>query len=404
MWGPFPSSARADVGLGMKCASTAFASGVRSFDAGTGSCVDGNGECNEQTALADLRSLATPRLALLGSLSVRELANNSFASAPCRQARIADPPSWITSAFWAQENNIIGVLNGHKGQISFYDLQGRLRRRIDYAIPLEGVGEYRGRRLAKGRGNSFFVLGKDFKLSAQIKPSGFGSLYSGWVVNGNELVAYGSVNRERGTFQLGFVRVDLDKSTTELLPMPEPTPNNFYLINNPYFATTRGEAYFLAMNNKPTIYRLPQNAKPAPLATMPKEYVKCPRLEQFGAATVRERFHQLEYFRMPVGLYGDAGFIYLLVKDPEACSPWRIFKIDPENDRLVGSVPLPSLARRIALIPGSRQWVIIEKGMVVSAGQEIVKSVQAVPSAWITEPATSPLRHRPELNNCIADS
>src|SRR5581483_6968171 len=200
--------------------------------------------------------------------------------------------------------------------------------------------------------------------------SGFRSLYSGWVVNGDEIVAYGSVSRNDPTpgFQLGLVRLNVAKRTSSLiLPFKD---NSFYLLNQQYLAVSNGQAYFVAMGDKAVIYRVPFEGRPIPLKTMPMLYSKVPKLRSnfVGPTAISQQFGQLESLRLTAGLYGYEGFLYLLVRDPCACSPWSLYKIDPRADRLIGSVPLPTFARHLALVPGDQAWLLIEKGPVAAAG------------------------------------
>lgn len=378
----------------------------KDYDAATGACVDGYGICSF-TTLARSSAPVGPRLAMLRLAEPQRVRSASLLDSPCAQAKFENPPNWITTAFWDPKTSLLGTLNSHSGQISLYDLGGKLKRRIESKVRLEAVASYQGRLLAKERGSgAFFLLNDQLEPSSPFRLLGFGSLYGGWVVNGDEIVAYGSAlpaNVDQGTpnksFELGFVRVNIRKRSAELvLPFGN---NRFYLINHSYIASTGGNAYFLAMDKRATIYRLPKQRPPVPLKTMPEGCSKVPQLGEFGPATVRERFREIESFTMPAGLYGYGGFLYLLARDPEACSPWLLHKIDPINDRLIGSVPLPSLARRLALVPGEQQWILIEKGSVIAGGEERIKSIQLVPSSWLTNPNESRLNIRPELTSCI---
>lgn len=284
-----------------------------------------------------------------------------------------------------------------------YDTGGRLRKRVKSDIALEAVVNYQGRLLAKGRGNSFFFLNEDLTLSMPFQVSGFGSLYSGWVANGEEIVAYGSIpvtapgqgDRE---FELGFMRIGL-RNRLALMIFPT-RDNDFYRINHQYIAPANGGACFLVFSSKAAIYCLGKGLSPIQLKTMPVAYSQMPSLIA-GASAARQRFEQIESLRMPAGLYGDGSYVYLLERDPEACSPWSIYKIDPVSDRLVGSISLPSLARHLALVPGGEHWLLIEEGAVMSAGLQRIDGFQAVPASWITDPETSPLKIRSRLNNCL---
>lgn len=386
------------------------AAGRSDMDYAIGACVDGNGVCRipPPAVLADRDGSRILRAVSLGlSPTFRPV---TFPPSQCQRVQISDSPEWVTAAFWGK-GSYLGLLNGYEGEISLYDLGGRLRRRVKSGGPLEAVVNYRGRLLAKGRRNVFFFLKEDLGSLKPFALPGFGSLYAGWVTNGDEIVAYGSVpiaggtsqrnNSKPANFQLGFVRVKMTTGSASLvLPFPK---NDFYRINHQYIATANGESYFLAMGSSAIIYRLPRGRSAVPLKAMPREFLEVPRLQEefVGPDAVKQRFGQIESLRMPVGLYGQGKFVYLLTRDPEACSPWSIFKIDPTSDRVVGSVSLPSLARHLTLMPGDPHWIVIEKGVVASAGHQAVKGIQSVPASWITQPDSSPLRTRSALTNCL---
>ena len=400
-------------------ASFAGGHGRLSFDDATGSCVVGNDTCSPIN-LAKLTAVAQPRFAALNQSSPLPMPA-PLPPLQCQYAQPTSPPDWLTAALWLQEGSEIGILNGfRRGEISLYDLTGQLRKRIDNKVPLEAIVHYHNQLLVKGPKNIFYFLDKNLGLGRSIQIQELGSIYPGWAISGEEIVAYGSLplkevngttgnsaDSERG-YQLGFIGVNLGTGASRLIQRFE--SNDFYLINNQYIATANGEAYFLAMNKEARIFRVPQSGPATPLEkSVPEEYLVVPQPQvPRGEGTARRRFEELESLHMPVGLYGQGNFLYLLTRDPDACSPWSLYKIDPlhkvdsHSDRVVGRVPVPSLARHIALVPGDQHWLIIEKGAVEAAGRQKIRALKAIPAAWFTDPSRSPLKQAAKLNRCVS--
>lgn len=374
----------------------------KDFDAGMGTCVDGRSQCSG-------KGFDRPRRAAFFQKTFLSFPIGFAPVSQCQQTRLTDAPDWLTATFWVENNSYLGMLDTYRGEIYLLDARGRTIKTIMTEAPIEALARYQGRLLAKGRGNSFFFVTDDLKMTRDsfVLP-GFGSLYTGWVVNGDEIVAYGSVPKRDSSssspaFDLGFMRLKPKSRAVEMvLPFKD---NDFYLINYQYLATTNGDAYFIAMNHRAVIYRLPKGGRAYPLKAMPKEYSKIQVMSKNfrSADATKQRFQELENFRMPVGLYGYDGFIYLLGRNPESCSPWSLTKIDPIHDKEVGAIPLPTIARHITLVPSENAWLIIEKGAVTDRGQQKITAVESVPAAWITHPESSPLRARSRWRDCLSE-
>ena len=66
----------------------------------------------------------------------------------------------------------------------------------------------------------------------------------------------------------------------------------------------------------------------------------------------------------PVGLYVQGRYLYLATREPAplAATTWRLHRIDPVADKLLGSLTLPTTAADLLVLPGDEYWALIEKG------------------------------------------
>lgn len=317
------------------------------------------------------------------------------------------------------------MVNAYHGEVSLYDPSGQLKQRITRPyqfgareLVLQALVPYHDRLLAQAHDqerSALFFLDNQLShmVEAPILPN-LRTLYAGWVVNGDDVVGYGSVStadkrkkRVNGRgFQLGFIRLNLPRASTKLVVPFE--DNDYYLVNQQYITTAGGNVYFIAMDTTATIYRLSKDiATRLNRRTVPDEYLTVPALNtpSSGADKVRGQFEELQATRLAVGLYGYDNFIYLLTRNPEALdSMWSLYKIDPRSERLVGRIPLPSLAPHLTLVPGDHYWLAIEKGTVEFAGRQQIRDILSIPTKWITAPEASPLNRPSDFRQCLSNN
>lgn len=67
---------------------------------------------------------------------------------------------------------------------------------------------------------------------------------------------------------------------------------------------------------------------------------------------------------MPRGLVGWGGDLYVVVRRPWENGDWRLLRVDPVKDEILGEVLVPSRAEVLFVLPGHEQWAFIEVGRI----------------------------------------
>lgn len=202
---------------------------------------------------------------------------------------------------------------------------------------------------------------------------------------------------------LGFARLRLGNPPSlervRTLPSMFTPEGSFYFIHGgPYLANAGGSIYALLFGKKPHIERLLPSART--LVTFPAGYTS-PALGMNSRQNTVASSLAWEKSTAPVALFGRGRFLYLLARRPRADggTQWTLFQIDPERDQMMRSIELPTRASHLVVIPGPREWAIIEKGPVAAVGQDFEQHVGpalSIRSSVIEDPAS-----RADLSACL---
>jgi hypothetical protein len=164
--------------------------------------------------------------------------------------------------------------------------------------------------------------------------------------------------------------------------------NLFCRLGLPYAAALGDTAFILAMEESPRIYRNEKgSADLEPLEAKPPSFGRRPDLpESPTKLDYHDLMQSVEQAKMPAGLFGWKNDLYVLNRKPagDGSTQWSISKIDPRQDRLVGTAPLRSNAHHLTVIPGPDQWAFVEKGVANGLGDQEVESLFFVPASAFT--------------------
>jgi hypothetical protein len=108
----------------------------------------------------------------------------------------------------------------------------------------------------------------------------------------------------------------------------------------------------------------------------------------------------IERSKMPVGLYGWEGFLFVLTREPAqgGGTRWMIHKIDPRKDAVVGSSQIPTRANHLTVVPGPKKWAFLEKGRVQDWGRQRNDRVLFVPASRLRGSLSPSLCNAGELS------
>ena len=364
-----------------------------------------------------LRQLVS-KLASAGLVMI--VAHPAVAQTACERKALEESPQWISSLEYNPTTSEIWVADPKRKElIAFSTKSGD-------ATPVN-VGDIRATSVTKIE-DGFLVMYRDDAaiLAADKKPvgklnarqtktgetTGLGSLYSNWITRGSRFLGYGSVsgvnlasqeyNPNRG-FQLGFVtgRVSAGLGQFRDIELLEATEENeFYLLGFPYFAENKKGLFYIRMvGDRAAIYQVKQVrgiSRPQQLSAFPEYFRKIPefKTQDQGPLSTRPLFAEIEKSKMVVGLFGQDSMLYVLAREqnPEdGTTQWLLFQIDPDKPEPLGEVRLPTKAAHLTLVPGPDYWYIFERGEVRGWGDQDIKHLLRVPTAWIASPSNSPL-------------
>lgn len=176
---------------------------------------------------------------------------------------------------------------------------------------------------------------------------------------------------------------------------------DFHGIQGSTVAEASGRPFVLRFTEPPRIERLwPSKA----LKAFPQGFASLPSLPtRTGPGEAQQqRYDALEKARLPVALLGQAGTLFVITREPEGAgrTRWLAHRVDPELDRLVATVRLPTHAPQLLITPGPRNWAILEETSLTAEGFNTLESVLLVPAPWFTS-ADSPLKALESELKCL---
>jgi len=215
-----------------------------------------------------------------------------------------------------------------------------------------------------------------------------------FVENGGEFIGYGRVKNPQDGWTTGVVRVSTDQlallEVIEEIPVDSRRGDLFSTVPGGWVALA-GAVYGLVFDEPSHILEIKPDRRF--LRSFPDGFAVLPALpESRGPETMVARFQALAQSKLPVALYGHGAHLYLLTREPKADKTlWRLHQIDPQRDVLVRSLTLPTTAPHLSLLPGDKEWIVLERGPVLGPGQQKVESMLRIPTPWIEDPQNTAL-------------
>jgi len=237
---------------------------------------------------------------------------------------------------------------------------------------------------------------------------GFGALYN-WATASDQLFAVGtfhsseSLENSSSNYQLGFLRGRLKRGSVHVEKVELVKPFDFspyYMLGHRYVTVNDDAAFFLSMKGSAELYTMSlsseQGLRKLKPTALPSEYSQVPSLPAAaGPSDASLIFRAIESNSLLVGIYGYGHMLYLLARSPSGNqTTWWLYQIDPQQDKIMGRLLLPTAAHHITIVPSPTSWFIFEKGPVVAAGLQKIESLITVPTDWIVNVTSSPLRER----------
>lgn len=348
-------------------------------------------------------------------LLILVVASAARAESACRYETAIGLPGWITTGVWNEERLVVvDVLKRKLVEISPRGLPKGIPSAL--GAHLEGKSPTRIRLGPPAKdGQSHFVVesvgGKLVEIDRSLAPRrryemSTTNLQSGnrklthlidWVLSGDgkEVLGYADIEAtdEEGVdrWKNAFVRFPLDRPRSFSIVHERPFPDDSRIgmhLTYPLVASIGSTAYVALVDDRMRLWRFdPQDKELRPLSPQAFPVHLRDKLAPImpsivgwkGIPDVMEAAAQAE---MPAGLFAWRDSLFLLSRRLEKGQrQWFLSKIDPDEEKLLWTVRVPSSAHHLTVIPGPNEWAFLEKGPVAAPLNQVTHHIRFVNSA-----------------------
>jgi hypothetical protein len=346
-----------------------------------------------------LRTVSAIGLTLVALWSLRAHAGPADLITGERVA-LSEPPAWTYSGAWRDDTLLlVDVL---RESVRIYSADGRYMgdvprtssdERFSFSRPTIIQETGGGRYWLEDDDGRFLLLNDRLKVIApgvSLKPAGPDGLRAvyQWAPAGKDLFVFGDI-RKGEVASSAFLRVPVaNPGQFKVLDTLDLDLRAYYSVGLPFVASVNQKPWYLVADEFPYV-KGPDSFKF--YFTFPgkagREVVNRPELtKERGPKSFRTIFRQLEKARLPSGLYGRDGALFILVRTPvdRGRSNWSMMKFDPRARKTLWHYSIDSTANHLLVVPGEKYWAFVEKGPVESVGVQAVDSFLRVPAAVFT--------------------
>lgn len=313
----------------------------------------------------------------------------------CAHLRLNPSPGWSVSAAWTHNGGELLVVDNTNRSILRYSAKGQPLGEIRQSwgglspstIKPYGSGFLLG--LAENKplvelDNRYGVRDTTtFREDAGDKARTIESLFL-WHPAGGDLVTFSDI-RIATQWRSGFFRFPRSHTErfTELLEVPWES-RVFYRLGYPYIASLGETAFFLSMEKGSTkLFRSGRGQRPKQAGVRNLVLSPPPVLPKvLDPANYSSVMQTVEKSKMPAGIFGWEGFLYVLAREPDdQGTRWSLTKVDPWKEVSLGTKILSTRANHLTVAPGPSQWAFLEKGPVRGWRAQEIGRVLLVPAS-----------------------
>jgi hypothetical protein len=216
-----------------------------------------------------------------------------------------------------------------------------------------------------------------------------------WSASDVGVFAYADLKRAEGGWTSAFVWIPKDHpanfKVVHEVPL-ESAARHYHLLIEPLIANLGDDFVFLVYDEVPMLYRFrPAEGLARQLGPVPQQYRHLPALPPtLGPGSAAANYRVLEGATMPAGVVGSNGALYLLTREPGANADgtlWKLHLLD-ENGQTIGVRKLPTRASHLTVAPGSKFWVMVERGTVGEDLRQDNSTALLVSAEWLSENLT----------------
>ncbi len=277
---------------------------------------------------------------------------------------------------WSINGRELVVTDVSQRRLLRYTLEGRLISAVEK--PAFVRGDYKPSQvhstpdgfLVRNSAYDWIEFDRGFKPLRSIGPSlpRFAVINEALLGRG-QLVGFGTFRKDDGAWSLGILRVALDPSLS-LSKVVEEIPftskgGDLSSFFTSVVASASGVPYALRFDEPSYILNAESGRR---LKAFPGGFDHLPALpKNTGEDSTLPRARVLEASAIPVALYGRGASLYLLTRQvAQGKALWRLHRIDPRKDVLLGSITLPTSAPELELAPGPDAWAVLEESWLPS--------------------------------------
>jgi hypothetical protein len=303
---------------------------------------------------------------------------------------------------WSPQGSTLLLIDRLYGKILAYQKDGRCLGTVSDEVESSFAGFVPSRLAVRG---DEFILGlsghrimtldasfmpkeqADFRSEAVRGPIQVDSMFMLQATTA-DVLTFSDYQGEEG-WKSAFFRVPLTAPANfQLLGEPTVADSSrvFYRLGNQYIASIGETGYILQMDPEMRIVKNERGSSElTPLAAFApgsRQLSPLPGFHSLKDTVVL--MNAVEHANMPVGMFGWQNYLYVVSHSHESgTSVWKISKLDPRTDRLVGWTVIPTEAAHLTVIPGAKQWSFLEKGHVYGYGEESAETMLHVPTSLI---------------------
>ena len=160
----------------------------------------------------------------------------------------------------------------------------------------------------------------------------------------------------------GYAHLQLEPTPvlTPLRALAEATNEGGLAWLVPALAQVDGEVFALVFEGGPHLERVfPGTHR---LRSFPPGFAEVPVIPRRGSNPQLECARRFEAASMAAGLYAEGDRLYLLTRRPAGdATAWSLHRIDATRDTLEATIPLPTTAPHLVVVPGPREWAFVEQ-------------------------------------------
>ncbi len=357
----------------------------------------------------------------------------------CHRIRLPDSISlqWITPVGWSRDGRYFLIIGDHQNEILGIPLTGDRMRRwsLDAAtVGSREVNLWEPMRLSPSEGGLQIVdrrqgrdnlgVARELRLVRPVHALGqaiavdrgsdseivLARIHESSVLDSG-ILALGDVVDPAGGLESALLYSD-EGGRFQVLGRVASSPGArlLYSLSTGQVTALDDTGYILFLDESPRIFEVRLDGPdPRELAFFPEQFRNRPRLDGLPLLDPRratEIFRRQEATRMSVGLYAGNERLYLLGKEAMAkngTTAWRLVALDPRDGTALSSVPLPTEAAHLSVLPGDDFWGLVERTPVEGVGKMHAPfvgspSMVLLPTTWLEEPSGGPLLAESEIN------